>query len=338
MSGLRATVAVTYRCNAKCIMCGRHAAPSAPDDELDASALERLPRLSFVNVTGGEPFIREDLCDLVGVLRKRSGRVVISTNGFFTERITALCRRFPDVGVRVSLDGLEKTNNEIRGLPDGYVRALASIEELKAMGLKDLGLAVTVQDKNAAEVPALCSLAETMGIEFATTAVHNGFYFAQADNSVTAKAAAAAALEEVVNRQLVSRSPKDWFRAYYNHGLINYISGRERLLPCEVGNDSFFVGPEGDVCPCNGSGEKLVMGNINRMSWGELWHSSEAEAARRAVKACKRRCWMVCSASPAMHRHILVPALWAAAHKLKTGKKYSLSEAAPELNKTPPSR
>ena len=53
-------------------------------------------------------------------LYKKSDRIVISTNGFFTDRIVDLCKEFPHIGIRISLEGLEQTNNEIRGLQNGY--------------------------------------------------------------------------------------------------------------------------------------------------------------------------------------------------------------------------
>ncbi|MFQ6929857.1 MAG: SPASM domain-containing protein [Eubacterium sp.] len=42
-------------------------------------------------------------------------------------------------------------------------------------------------------------------------------------------------------------------RAYFNHGLINYIYGQKRLLPCDMSFDTFFIDPYGDVMPCNGT-------------------------------------------------------------------------------------
>ena len=134
--------------------------------------------------------------------------------------------------------------------------------------------------------------------------------------------------ENLVNELLKSNSPKKWFRAYFNHGLINYIYGQKRLLPCDMSFDTFFIDPYGDVMPCNGTKDKEVMGNLNRQTWDELWNSPEAEAVRRKVRCCDRNCWMIGSVSPAMHKYIAMPALWVAKHKLKSllGMKYSMYE------------
>ena len=87
--------------------------------------------------------------------------------------------------------------------------------------------------------------------------------------------------ECLVNELLRSNSPKKWFRAYFNHGLINYIYGQKRLLPCDMSFDTFFIDPYGDVMPCNGTKDKEVMGNLNTQSWDELWHSEQAERVRK---------------------------------------------------------
>ena len=140
MSGnrkLNGTVIVTYRCNARCSMCNRYKAPSKPEEELSIETIKKLPPMYFTNITGGEPFIRTDLPDIVRELYKKSDRIVISTNGFFTDRIIALAKEFPKIGIRISIEGLEKTNNEIRGLENGFQRGYRTLLKLKKMGLED---------------------------------------------------------------------------------------------------------------------------------------------------------------------------------------------------------
>ena len=95
---LNGTVIVTYRCNARCTMCNRYKNPSKKEEELKLETIKKLPKMYFTNITGGEPFIREDLEDIVRELYKISDRIVISTNGFFTDRIIKLCEKFPNVG------------------------------------------------------------------------------------------------------------------------------------------------------------------------------------------------------------------------------------------------
>ena len=329
MKKLNGTVIVTYRCNAKCNMCNRYKKPSLPDEEISLDTIKKLPPMYFTNITGGEPFIREDIKDIVRELYKKSDRIVISTNGFFTEKIIDLCKEFPQIGIRISIEGLEETNNRIRGLEDGFNRGYTTLKKLVEMGMKDVGFGMTVQDANAKDLVALYNLSDEMNMEFATASLHNSFYFVEAKNIIHDRPMVAKAFEDLINKLLASKSPKKWFRAYFNHGLINYIYSQKRLLPCDMAFDTFFIDPYGDVMPCNGTKDKEVMGNLNEAaSFEDLWNSSQAESVRKKVRCCDRNCWMIGSVSPAMHKYIWVPMFWVIRHKLKfwTKQKYSMYE------------
>lgn len=326
---LNGTVIVTYRCNARCTMCNRYKAPSKPDEEISLETIKKLPKMYFTNITGGEPFIREDLPDIVRELYKKSDRIVISTNGFFTDRIIKLCEEFPNVGIRISIEGLEDTNNKIRGLDDGFNKGYSTLKKLVEMKHPDVGFGMTVQDANAKDLVPLYDLSNELNMEFATASLHNSFYFVEAKNIIHDRLMVAKEFEKLINKLLASNSPKKWFRAYFNHGLINYIFGQKRLLPCDMAFDTFFIDPYGDVMPCNGTKEKEVMGNLNEESWDELWNSEQAEKVRNKVRHCDRQCWMIGSVSPAMHKYIWKPAWWVLRHKFLRffkKQKYSMFE------------
>lgn len=326
---LNGTVIVTYRCNARCNMCSRYKRPSSPDEEISLDTIKKLPQMYFTNITGGEPFIRTDLKDVVRELYKKSDRIVISTNGFFTDRIIDLCKEFPNVGIRISIEGLEETNNAIRGLDDGFNRGYTTLKKLVEMHHPDVGFGMTVQDANAKDLVPLYKLSDELNMEFATASLHNSFYFVESNNIIKDRPMVAKNFENLINELLKSNSPKKWFRAYFNHGLINYIYGQKRLLPCDMAFDTFFIDPYGDVMPCNGTKEKEVMGNLNEQSWDELWNSEQADKVRKKVRSCNRNCWMIGSVSPAMHKYIWVPAAWVVKHKFLrffSDKKYSMYE------------
>ena len=329
MKKLNGTVIVTYRCNARCTMCNRYKCPSKPDEELTIETIKKLPQMYFTNITGGEPFIRQDLKEIVRELYKKSDRIVISTNGFFTDRIIDLCKEFPNIGIRISIEGLEKTNNKIRGLDDGFNRGYSTLKKLVEMKHPDVGFGMTVQDANAKDLVALYDLSNELNMEFATASLHNSFYFVEAKNIIKDRMMVAKEFERLINKLLESKSPKKWFRAYFNHGLINYIFGQKRLLPCDMAFDTFFIDPYGDVMPCNGTKEKEVMGNLNEKNWEELWNSEQANKVRNKVRHCTRQCWMIGSVSPAMHKYIWKPGFWVIKHKflrLFRKEKYSMFE------------
>ena len=311
MDGL---IAVTYRCNAHCVMCNTWCHPSDPADEITAADLRTLPALDFANVTGGEPFLRDDIADIVAVLGQKAKRVVVSTNGYFTDRVLALAQRFPRIGVRVSLEGLPAANDQLRGLPDGFDHGLRTILRLRAAGLQDIGFGITLSDRNADDLMELYELADAMGVEFATAAIHNSYYFHKFDNAFDDPERVAGKIEEVARRLLRTRKPKSWFRAWFNMGLANYVRGEDRLLPCGVAEDLFFVDPFGEVRPCNAMEE--TMGSLKQHSFDEIWASPEAQLVRSHVASCTRNCWMIGSVAPAMKKNLRVPAAWVLRAKL----------------------
>jgi radical SAM protein with 4Fe4S-binding SPASM domain len=201
------------------------------------------------------------------------------------------------------------------------------------MGLKDIGFGCTVSNHNSKDMLSLYQLSRELNLEFATATFHNSYYFHKEDNEVTNKEEVCRDFEQLIEWQLQEKHPKSWFRAWFNMGLINYIEGGRRMLPCEAGSANFFIDPWGEVYPCNGLEErywKESMGNIHHtQDFMTLWESEQAEHVRQQVRTCPKNCWMVGTASPVMHKYIKYPLQWALQNKLR-----SLRGLKPCLDKT----
>lgn len=319
---MEAAIIVTYRCINKCIMCNIWKYPTNPEEEFESKILNKLPKLNFANITGGEPMLREDIEEIVSNLCQKAKRVVVSTNGFLTEKIVDLAKKFKNrnFGVRISLEGLPAANDELRGLKDCFDHGLRTLLKLHQLGLKDIGFGITVSDRNAGDMLELSEIAKAMKVEFATACVHNSYYFHKWDNKINKKEEVIACFKELITDLLKSKRVKNWFRAYFNYGIINYIRGKPRLLPCGAGRNVFFLDPWGNIRPCNGldeANEETNMGNLREKDFAEIWSSEKAQRVREMVKTCPKNCWMIGTASPAMKRHIWKPASWIVKNKLK---------------------
>lgn len=322
---MECAIITTYRCNAKCCMCESWRNPSKRSEEFDPAILRKIPGgMKRLNITGGEPTLREDLTDIVEILDTKTERLEISTNGYFTERILEIARRFPRITVRVSIEGLPALNDELRGIPNGFDHAMRTILGLKRLGVEDIGFAMTISGENCRDLLDVYTLAASMDVELANAVVHNSFYFFKSDNVIANKAEVEAAMCRFIEALLRSpriplkRRVKDWFRAYLNLGLLAHVQGKERPIPCGAGTDTFFVDPWGRVLACNGSAAPLVMGDLTTQSFDEIWNGERAANIRKLVDSCDRHCWMTGTAVPAMRKAPLRPALWVLRNKLRS--------------------
>lgn len=316
------SIITTYRCQMRCKMCSIWKYPSDTMKEIEARDLEILPKLKFANITGGEPFQRMDLEDIVEVAFKKAERVVISTSGWHYERALKLAEKFPNIGIRVSIEGLAQKNDDLRGREGGFDRGLRLLLDLSEMGIKDIGFGITVSNQNSDDMLWLYKLSKHLNLEFATATFHNSYYFHKDDNWVTNQDEVIANFKELMTYLLKENSPKSWYRAFFNLGLINYIKGGQRMLPCEAGNANFFIEPYGDVYPCNGLEDKIwkeSMGNIRDFTnFEDLWFSEQAQKVRDLVKICPKNCWMVGTAAPVMKKYITHPTGWVIKNKIKS--------------------
>lgn len=314
------SIIVTYRCPMRCKMCNIWANPTKPSEEFAPELLEKLPRMHSVNITGGEPFIREDIEEIVKILRKKTDRIVFSTSGWFSDRIIALAKKYPDLGFRISIEGLSVKNDELRGREGGFDKGLRTLLELRRMGVKDIGFGITVSNNNSDDMLDLYELNKNLKMEFATASFHNSFYFHKYDNQVTNLDEVCANFDELIQRLMKENNPKSWFRAFFNLGLINYVRGGRRMLPCEAGSENFFLDPYGNILPCNGMEERCwfaAMGNLKEATFEEIWNSPQAAAVRDKVAHCPKNCWMIGSVSPVMHKYLRKILPWVVKNKLK---------------------
>jgi len=288
---MECAIITTYRCNAHCQMCHTWKNPSKIEEEISVEVMDKIPPgYKRLNITGGEPMLRKDIEEIVAVLDKKTDGLEISTNGYFTDRIVNIAKKFPNIHIRVSIEGLPKLNDELRGIKDGFDHGLRTVLRLKEIGLKNVGFSIVISDRNAKDLLDLYDLMAFMDMEFASATMHNSFYFFRNDNKIENLEVVIEETQKFIRALLTSKRKnlrmriKDWFRAYFNLGLLNYVEGNTRPLPCGAGTDLFFLDPYGNVLACNGSDEPWVMGNLKERDFDEIWHSEQAELVREKVK------------------------------------------------------
>ncbi len=316
-----AIIAVTNRCNAHCLMCNvwRSTAP----DLLDPVHMQKLPpQLRTINLTGGEPFLREDLGEFVAEARRRCPRAVItiSTNAYLPDiiarKITEIRRIDPAIRLAVSLDGLGEAHDRMRGDEGAFDKAMDLINRLQADGFEGLRLSMTLTGENVDQLLGVCDLADKLSLQLGVVAAHDSLTHLGVSEpfSIPASEALDADFAQVITGWLRSWRPKMWLRAHFANYTYRYLTGRELSFKCGAGRDFFFVQADGIVYNCSVRGRR--MGDLTSESWEQIWSSPPAAQARKASDRCAHGCWMICTARSVYRRRPVWAAAWIAKHKL----------------------
>lgn len=316
---VQGSLITTFRCNAKCNMCNIWKHQTKPTEEIDPSYYEKLPAGLRINITGGEATIRQDIDRIFEILYPKSSLLELSTNGYNTEKIVALANKYPNILIRVSVEGLPKINDEKRGLHNGFDHALRTMLELKKTKCKNIGFSVVISPDNYMDLVSLYELCVALDVELGNSAVHNSWYFHKDDNQVESEEALkqhelfVKALLTSKRRHLKDRL-KDYGRAYFNRSIHRRLRGDEAGYrpACGALTDFFFIDPWGNVSPCNGSCEEWVLGNIKENSWKEIMdeNSKKYQEALEKVKSCKRNCTFIVTERHDMVRRPWIPIKW----------------------------
>ncbi len=165
-------VSVTKRCNLNCTYCG--ASCEKAEGELTAPQIEKIVRafadfgITKVRLTGGEPLVRADICDIAGRINSIDGikKLAITTNGIRLRELAAPLKRAGINAVNISLDTTDKEQfKEITG-SDMLHRVFEGIDECEKVGLSPIRLnAVLIRGQNDAQAQSLINIARDRKID-----------------------------------------------------------------------------------------------------------------------------------------------------------------------------
>ena len=119
--------------------------------------------ISYVKIGGGDPFLHPNFAEVISLFRSAGAFVSISTNSVTVD--SESIRILADFGVKVSvsIEGMESTNDSIRGVGH-FHKAMRVLDSLRNAGVKVL-LRTTLLRQNLKDVPELIDLAKVMGVK-----------------------------------------------------------------------------------------------------------------------------------------------------------------------------
>ncbi|NQT08807.1 radical SAM protein [Candidatus Bathyarchaeota archaeon] len=322
-----ANLAITYRCQCRCRTCNIWKNEETEREELALgeyralfeSNLDILREVRSIQITGGEPFMRRDLPEIVSTIHASlpDCTVWIPTNGMDPRAVEEATREMLEdlkgrgIGVSVSVDGMGRTHDTQRGVSGSFKRAMEALRRLSALREEhpELGLTVgmTLSPENYREASDVYSLARRFGADFSIRPVNfSEIYYRNMDERRPLDDVSGELLplirkiarDTVMRKGIIHSTPM----LRYMQGVLDYIRDpTQRRLPCAAGGDSFFLDPYGDVYPCIFVDEK--MGNVREEQLGDLWWTEAASEIRERIKRgiCPR-CWVECEAYREIHR------------------------------------
>lgn len=305
-------------------MCNIWQHPTKQEEEIDYTFYKKLPDGLRINITGGEATLRKDIDEIFGLLYPKASLLELSTNGYNTETIVKLANKYPNILIRVSLEGLPQLNDSKRGIKNGFDHALRTMLELKKTNCKNIGFSVVVSPDNYKDLLHLYDLCVALDVELGTSVVHNSWYFHKEDNIIESEEALlqhelfVKALLQSKRRTLKKRL-KDYGRAYFNRSIYKRLRGdKPGYRPhCGALTDFFFIDPNGNVSPCNGSSEEWIIGNIKEDTLDNILQSEKATEAAEKVKNCSRNCAFIVTERHDMVRKPWKPIFWVLKNKIR---------------------
>ncbi len=157
----------TLRCNANCKHCGSRAGENLKlEDELTTEEIKKIlqdiankydSREILINVTGGEPLLRQDLFRVMEFANKLGYYWGMTTNGILiNDEIIEKMKQTGMSTISISLDGLEKSHDEFRQVKGSYKKIIENVKKLnKANFLNYLQITTVVNKSNINELEQL---------------------------------------------------------------------------------------------------------------------------------------------------------------------------------------
>jgi radical SAM protein with 4Fe4S-binding SPASM domain len=313
---LKLNLALTYWCQYKCKTCNiwrRRPSDELTYDEI-LTFIRQNPRVSWLDVTGGEIFLRDDIGDIFEAIVRSWRELFIlhfPTNGFLTDKIVGVARRIangnvPHVIVTVSIDGDEALNDEVRGIKGGFRQQVETLNALRRVrGIRAVA-GMTVSRFNVGQfertfdaVRAACPglTLDDFHLNIAQVSDHYYGNEAEPDDVLPPRDAALRELRLYRDRRSVERSPAAWLEGRFLHHLDSYLRSGTTPMPCHALRSSCFIDPWGTVFPCISYTRPL--GNLRNtgMKLTPIWASEATRATQREIWGgdCPQ-CWTACEA------------------------------------------
>jgi len=296
---------ITNRCTLRCKTCFV-TFDDVPDRELNLEEINGiakcLKKLIWLDISGGEPFLRSDLPDICAAFDAKT--IAIPTNGFDPPLICETTKKIregvsSEINISISIDGFEPINDEIRGR--GYFKkSIETVELLKRVPGIRIKVNTVLCNKNYAEIIDFMKFVKGLGVDFQSVIFRRG-------SKVVAKPFECPPYEEL--KRIKAEIFRIWgtydygFGAFESRILHNYqramyeaslrvIKEKKQVMRCLAGRRHLVIYADGSVSFC----EVLPpFGNIRNERLPSLLKSKNAEKSRDLIAGRGCYCYHNCN-------------------------------------------
>lgn len=298
---------ITSRCNMRC----KHCFFWKEINKLNELSLKEIEIISktvdpllFLRLTGGEPFLRDDVPEIVNLFYKNASlrNLGINTNGFFTEKIINNVKRILSqcdiaLEVCVSIDDLPKQHDDNRGVKLAFEHAIKTVRELNSLKENHTNLmttiVLTVNSKNQGRLNQVFEIIKIAEPDFICANFIRG------------------SSKEPKLKSINTRCYLDFvdlikpYNSIHSHGLYLSKSVMDKVISsiihkifttnkyqgmeCVASDKIAVLYPNGDVCPCEILQNKI--GNLKEFNFNfkRLWSSKKRYELKEDI--IKRKCF-----------------------------------------------
>ncbi len=318
------TFAITYRCNYRCKHCSIW--KKNPKNELSLEEIKlfikKFPYFKWINLTGGEPFLRQDIVKIVETFFKHSYSAYVfntTTNGFSPSLITKkvleiLSLDIPKLIVVVSLDGYKELHEEIRGIPNSYRNALETFKSLKSLSKSYKNLETyfgyTISPFNVGKfkktfMEVKKEIKDLKPKDFHFNIYHSSAHYYANFGLISGEEIInyVKKLKEELNFVLKLKNalnflvPSRFLDSLYIKLTKKYIEKNKTPLPCKSLQSSVFIDSLGNVFPCTIFSVNL--GNLREFDYDlkKILEQDKVRKMKIMVRSLKcPNCWTPCEA------------------------------------------
>jgi MoaA/NifB/PqqE/SkfB family radical SAM enzyme len=315
---INVTYSVTRRCQSRCKTC--YIWKHDSDDDLDLDTIERLFRsigwTYFFNVSGGEPFLRNDLPDIIRLACRFMTPAVIHipTNAITSDRVVSMTSDILDVidheapgtvlTIKPSFDGIGQLHDEIRGIPGNFEKLLKTIKGLKQLQQKysnlHVGVGTVISKFNADRLGEIIEYSKGLGVDsYINEIAEEREEFFNLGSGITPDGDSYGKIMDVFKESVLEKM-KDMkllprittaLRVVYYDLVVRILSEEKQVIPCSAGLMNVHINSDGGIWPCAVLAYKGQMGKVSKeVDFQDVWNSKKAKEIRKSIRRGECAC------------------------------------------------